>query len=275
MTGAVHGLTGRRLDALLARTQREGRLPSVVAGVVRDGALVWTGSHGAQTGGAAPGADLQYRIGSITKTMTSVLVLQLRDEGLLDLGDPLDRHLPGVGGDGVPLRALLTHGGGIRSEPAGAWWERSPGGSFADLASANEGTARVLPSGRQHHYSNLGYGLLGEVVARLRGEPWRDCVARCILGPLGMTRTSYLPQGPSAQGYSVHHFAGTLTEEPATDTGAMAPAGQVWSTVEDLARYATFLAEGNPHVLDRDSLLEASIPQTGTKIGRASCRERV
>lgn len=270
MTGGVHGLTDRRLHAVLAGTQRDGRLPSVVAGVVRDGALVWTGSHGAKTGGAAPDADLQYRIGSITKTMTSVLVLQLRDEGLIDLGDPLGRHLTGVDADAVPVRALLSHAGGLRSEPAGGWWERTPGGSFTDLVSANRGTARTLPIGGQHHYSNLGYGLLGELVARLRGEPWRDCVDRYILGPLAMTRTSYLPQPPAAQGYSVHHFAGTLTEEPATDTGAMAPAGQMWSTVEDLARYATFLAEGHPDVLERGSLLEASIPQAGTTAGVAA-----
>jgi CubicO group peptidase (beta-lactamase class C family) len=52
-----------------------------------------------------------------------------------------------------------------------------------------------------------------------------------ILQPLGMRRTSYLARPPAATGYSVHHFAGTLTEEPAHDTGAMAPAGQLWSSI--------------------------------------------
>ena len=73
-----------------------------------------------------------------------------------------------------------------------------------------------------------------------------------ILEPLGLGRTSYLPETPSATGFSVDPYAGTLTPEPATDTSAMAPAGQLWSTIGDLARYNAFLGEGHPDVLDRD-----------------------
>ena len=100
-----------------------------------------------------------------------------------------------------------------------------------------------------YHYSNLGFALLGEAVARLRGSGWWDCVVRELLEPLGMARTSYLPVAPHAQGYSVVHFTGELTREPHQDTGAMAPAGQAWSTVTDLLRWADFLAYGHPDVL--------------------------
>jgi len=75
-----------------------------------------------------------------------------------------------------------------------------------------------------------------------------------------MARTTYHPAPPHAQGYSVDHFAGTLTPEPHQDTGAMAPAGQAWSTVPDLARWAAFLASGHPDVLDVASLREAARP---------------
>jgi D-alanyl-D-alanine carboxypeptidase len=85
-----------------------------------------------------------------------------------------------------------------------------------------------------------------------------------------MTRTSYHPVAPAATGYSVHHFAGTLTEEPAQDTGAMAPAGQVWSTVGDLAKYAAFLTEGDEAVLSRARLDEMATPQSGTLSGAAA-----
>jgi CubicO group peptidase (beta-lactamase class C family) len=129
------------------------------------------------------------------------------------------------------------------------------------LLSAHDGTGRVAGAGECYHYSNLGFALLGEAVARLRARPWFDVVRGELLEPLGMTRTSYLPVAPYAQGYSVDHFHETLTEEPHQDTGAMAPAGQLWSTVSDLARWAGFLAAGHRDVLARTTLDEMASPQ--------------
>ncbi len=241
----------RRLETLQAR----GRLPGVVAGVLTGGELSWTGAAGA--------GDLaqQYRVGSITKTMTAVAVLQLRDEGLLDLDDPIGRFVPETGYAALSVRSLLSHTSGMQSEPVGSWWERSAGADFAALTAANDGSGAVAGPGEYYHYSNLGFGLLGEAVARLRGAPWWEVVRDRLLGPLGMTRTSYHPEEPAAQGYSVDHFAGTLTPEPHQDTGAMASAGQVWSTVSDLARWARFLADGHPDVLEREPLREMSTPR--------------
>lgn len=270
---SVHGLTARRLQVLLAEDQTAGRLPSVVGGVVRDGELVWTGSHGTLAvadGQVEPGPDVQYRIGSITKTLVAVVVMQLRDEGLLDLNDRLDAHLPGVGYGDRTIRSLLSHSSGMHSEPAGEWWERTPGGDFDQLAERLGEAGPAFPAGATFHYTNIAFGLLGEVVARLTEMPWFDAVRQRVLDPLGMRRTTYLPEGPAAQGYSVHHFAGTLTEEPSHDAGAMAPAGQVWSTVEDLARYAAFLAGGDDKVLPRATLDEMCTPQSGSLAGGLS-----
>jgi CubicO group peptidase (beta-lactamase class C family) len=270
VTGDVADVTARRLRALLGRDQVAGRLPSLVGGVVRDGALVWQGAHGRHTGGPAPGADTQYRIGSITKTMTAVLVLQLRDEGRLDLNDPVDRYLPGIGYGDRSIRSLLSHASGMQSEPAGSWWERSPGADFGTLAANIDETRAPFRPGQTYHYTNLACGLLGELVARLRGGTWWDQVQERILTPLAMSRTSYLPQAPAATGYSVHAFANTLTEEPAQDTGAMAPAGQVWSTLADLATYAGFLLDGHDEVLSLATLQEMTVPQSGTLAGGLS-----
>ena len=246
---------GAHFQAVLDRYQAERRLPSLAVGVLDASGLAWTGSAGAVT---TP--DVQYRIGSITKTLTAVLVLQCRDEGLLSLDDPLGRFVPEAAYADATLRALLAHVSGMQSEPAGPWWERHPGGSFADLVAANDGSGAVFGPGEHYHYSNLGFGLLGEVVARVRGATWRSLVEERILAPLGMTRTSYDPVEPFAPGLSVHHLAGTLTSEPAHDTGAMAPAGQLWSTVEDLARFGAFLTSGHDDVLPASTLREMRQP---------------
>ena len=244
-----------RWQAALRRAQAAGRLPSIVGGVVEDGRLVWTGHVG-----DTPGVEPQYRIGSLTKTLTAVLVLQCRDDGLLGLDDALGDHVPQSGYRDVTLRALLSHTSGMQAEPVGPWWERSPGVPVADLLAANDGTGRVLEAGAAFHYSNLGFALLGEVVARRRGDPWWRLVQDRLLRPLGMTRTSYHPEAPHVQGSSVDHFAGTRHDEPHEDTRAMAPAGQLWSTVGDLARWLDFLATGHPDVLDRETLREMARP---------------
>ncbi|MCW2795267.1 serine hydrolase domain-containing protein [Nocardioides sp.] len=262
---AVQGGTGHRLQARLAAAQASGRLPSVVAAVVRDGEPVWAGSYGGPADTGHDPLDVQYRIGSITKTMTAVLVLQLVRDGRLGLDDPASGVVGDVGYADRTIRSLLAHNSGMQSEPVGPWWERSAGLSFDELAAANDGSGAVFPALQQFHYSNLGYALLGEVAARLHGRTWWDCVETLILRPLEMTRTSYLPTGDAAEGHSVHPYAGTLVDEPATDTGAMAPAGQVWATVTDLATYAAFLLDGHPEVLSADLLHDAYRPQSGDR----------
>lgn len=244
-------------QGVLDRLQAERRIPSLVAGRLGAGRLVWTGGAGDVAG---PVADTQYRIGSITKTMVAVAVLRLRDEGLLDLDAPLGRHLD-CGYAEVTLRALLAHTGGLQSEPVGPWWERSPGVDLAALLAANDGARAVAAPGSWFHYSNLGYALLGAVVAHVRGRDWWHVVRDEVLAPLGMDRTTYAPQGPAAQGLSVDHLRSTLVEEPHQDTGAMAPAGQLWSTVTDLGRWAGFLATGHPDVLAAATLAEMAHPQ--------------
>lgn len=255
---------GRRLLGRLAHAQSTGKLPSVVGGVVRDGEPVWFGTYGGPAVEGHDPFDVQYRIGSITKTMTAVLVLQLQRDGQLSLDDKASSVLGDVGYADRSLRDLLAHSSGMQSEPAGSWWERSAGLSFDELVALNDGSGTAFAASERFHYSNLGYALLGEVAARLLGCTWWEAVQQRILAPLGMSRTSYLPEGAAAQGMSVHPYDGTLVPEPATDTGAMAPAGQVWATIQDLATYAVFLGKGHPDVLSIETLDRAYVPQSST-----------
>ncbi|OZM70649.1 serine hydrolase [Amycolatopsis antarctica] len=239
----------------LAAEQASNRVPSLVAAVVRDGQIVWSGARG-RVDGMVPDNDTQYRLGSITKSMVAALVMRLRDEGRLELNDPLDKHVPGTRVGASTVAQLLSHTGGLTAESPGSWWERSPGGDWAALeASLSPDEVKHRP-GRRFHYSNVGYGMLGELVSRLRGRSWVEVAHAELLEPLGMKRTTAAPSGRHATGYAVHPFADVLLPEPAPDAGAMAPAGQFWSTVNDLARWTAFAGGHSGEVLHPDTVEE-------------------
>ncbi len=249
--------TGRRVEEIAVRAQSEGRTPSLALAIVRDRTVLHQVFTGEQP---RPDAKTQYRLGSITKTITATLVMQLRDEGFFALDDLLYRHLPGTPIGGVTLRQLLGHVSGLQREPDGAWWERAPGGDVDQLL-AELGYDKVAgPPFRRYRYSNLAYGLLGAVLERVTGESWQSLAGKRVLDPLGMKRTTYAPVEPFARGYVVHALDRSLHEEPRLDSGAMAPAGQLWSTITDMAKWAAFWTDPAPAVLARESVDEMCAP---------------
>ncbi|MDT0307073.1 serine hydrolase domain-containing protein [Streptomyces sp. DSM 44917] len=263
--------TRRALDHRLATAQATGRAPSVLAAVVRGGRTVWSAARGELPEGARP-EDVQYRIGSLTKTFTALLVLRLREQGLLALDDRLGDHLPAPHGARATVAQLLTHTAGLAAEARGPWWERTPGALRPELTDVFGEAPQLHPHGLRFHYSNPGYALLGALVERLRGEPWSTVLRREVLEPLGLERTTALPAPPHAAGWAVHPHADARQPEPAVDTGRMAPAGQLWSTLGDLAAFAGFLLRGDDRVLGAKSLAamrEPAAPPEGP--GWESC----
>ncbi|WP_435202903.1 serine hydrolase domain-containing protein [Janibacter sp. GS2] len=260
MTGpALLPLTTRRLDRSAAVRQSSGRIPSLVMGVARDGDLVWSSGRGTFAAGVDP-LDVQYRIGSITKTVVAVAVMRLRDAGRLRLGDPIGEHVPDTPFADRTIAELLTHTAGLSAEPPGPWWERSPGPDRDGLHEAMRTGAVLDRAGRHVHYSNLGFAVLGQLVERLTGRGWVEVVSEEVLAPLQMRRTTALPVTPFATGYAVHPHADVLLPEAVQDTRAMGPAGQLWSSLPDLARWASFIAGDTGDVLSTDTLEEMCSP---------------
>ncbi|WP_370944905.1 serine hydrolase domain-containing protein [Amycolatopsis sp. cg5] len=239
----------------IATEQATRRVPSLVAAVVRDGEIAWSGARG-RVDGQTPGDDTQYRLGSITKSIVAAVVMRLRDEGKLDLNDPLDKHVAGTSFGASTIGQLLSHTAGLTAESPGLWWERTVGDDWKALETSLATDSLKHRPGARFHYSNVGYGVLGEVIARHRGTGWFDAVRDEVLTPLGMTRTTPSPEAPHAPGLAVHPFADVVLPEPSHDAGAMAPAGQLWSTITDLARWTAFVGGHTAGVLRAETVAE-------------------
>jgi CubicO group peptidase (beta-lactamase class C family) len=249
------------LDRLLQERQAE-RLPSVAGAVVQKGEAVWANAVGTADydDDRAATPDTQYRIGSITKTFTATAIMQLRDEGALDLDDRLEQHLAGVANGTPTIRRMLCHLSGLQRE-AGEMFVDGVSPTEEELVASMSEVQLVLGPAQAHHYSNLAFALLGQVVAQKSGLPYTRYVEESIIRPLGLTRTTWTPQQPKAQGYLVDEYARTVWKEPETDLVGTASAGQLWSTVEDLGRWATFLARGADGVLAEKTKEEMWFPQ--------------
>ncbi len=267
-------------DELVADFQRNGGAPGVAYGIVAGGALVHTAGYGARwLDGPPPDADTVFRIASMTKSFTAAAVLALRDDGALRLDDPVAGLVPELRGmrqvsadaPEITVRQLLTMTGGFPTDDP--WGDRQQGlplPEFAELL--RRGVRQAWAPGTCFEYSNLGYALLGRVVAAAAGTSYAGFVASRLLGPLGLDRTGYeqagFEPGGVARGYQ--RDAGGWAELVPDGNGAFAPMGGVFSCVRDLARWVTGLAagfpagaeaDGGPHPLRRASRREMQLPQ--------------
>jgi CubicO group peptidase (beta-lactamase class C family) len=197
-----------------------------------------------------PTDDTQYMIGSITKTFTAVLIMALRDAGRLSLDDRLDGYLPQTRHGAITIRQMLAHASGLQREPVGRIWENLDAPDQERLLRELEDAEQVLPVHFAFHYSNLAFALLGQIVELLEARPWGEVVTERILAPLEMRNTGLVPdEAGRALGYQVHPHTGEATLEPRFELRATAPLGGLWSSVADLGRYASFVANPVEEVL--------------------------
>ena len=254
-----------RLDRLVRREQREKRMPSIVAAVMRDGELVWETAVGVADveSDAEATPDTQYRVGSITKTFTAAAIMQLRDAGKLDLEDTLDKHVEGAAHQ-PSIRRLLSHASGLQRETQDDSWLTLRFAPPDKLLETLEQAELVLPSGARFHYSNLAYALLGIVVERVSGMPYKDYVRERLFEPVGLTRVSFAAEAPAAKGYLAQPYADGVWDTIDVETGAWASAGQIWGAAADICRWGAFLSDPDESILAGKSAEEMRTVQAIT-----------
>lgn len=275
-------MTDRVLQGLVPEIERlaqtkvaEHRLPGMALGIVRDRELAWFGGFGAADldSGARPTEETIARVASVTKTFTATAILRLRDEGRLQLEDPLAKHVPefasarAVRGDveGVTLRRLLTHRSGLVTEsPTRAWTDLDFPSREEMLARLPE-TGIVIAQDSAFKYSNLAFGLLGEVVYRVTGTPYTEYVLANIIEPLGLASTVFdLTDELRPRfftGYNPSPWQDRPERAPYAHLKGISAAGQLHSTVSDLAKWISFQFRGDARVLTAETLVEIQQPQ--------------
>jgi CubicO group peptidase (beta-lactamase class C family) len=240
-----------RFSRLVGEAQRDSRLPSLTAAVFRGDEVAWSQAIGLADveAGTEATVDTQYAVASITKTFTATAVMQLRDEGKLDLDDPLERHLPDVAHGQLPLGRMLAHASGLQREPPGEIWESLVFPDAEELLASLPEAEQVLPGATAWHYSNLAYALLGQVVSRLAGRPFREHVEERLLRPLGLERTTWGFDPPNARPYFVEPYSHAVRREPELDLGGKGGESGLCSTLGDLARWGSFLCDPDESML--------------------------
>jgi CubicO group peptidase (beta-lactamase class C family) len=229
----------------------------MVFGVVIDGELAVVKGFGVRDRKAqdAVTPDTAFRIASMTKSFTVLAILKLRDEGKLSLDDPASKWIPEMARwtyptrDSAPIRVreLLTHGAGFPED--NPWGDRQ-------LAVSEEKLTQWLQKGlpfstapdTAYEYSNYGFALLGRIVSKASGIPYREYLEKQILAPLGMRASSLEPEMISsslrAMGYK--KIGDQLVEEPSLAHGTFGAMGGLVTTARDLARYVAYQLSAFP-----------------------------
>jgi CubicO group peptidase (beta-lactamase class C family) len=249
-------------------------VPGAVWGIVVDGELAHTGTHGFRdlAGKSPVTADTVFRIASMTKSFTAMAILKLRDEGRLALDDPAERYVPELkmltypttDSPRVTVRHLLSHAEGFPED--NPWGDRQLARTDREMA---EMMRRGIPfsnaPGLAYEYSNYGFAILGRIVSNVAGMPYRDYIAANILAPLRMSSTTLEPTAVArdrlALGYRWED--NRWKDEPLLPDGAFGAMGGMLTSMRDLSRYVgAFLAAWPPR----------NEPETGP-VRRASLRE--
>ena len=286
------------IDRVFGNFQLDAHAPGLVYGVVADGRLVHVKAIGTQdlVHKRPVTADSLFRIASMTKSFTALSILKLRDEGKLSLDDLAETHVPEMRGWRYPtsdsprirVRDLLNHTAGfVTDDPWGDRQQPMPEAEFTALL--RTGVPFAHAPGTAMEYSNLGYALLGRIVANVSGMPYRTYVEQHLITPLGMTASGYdvtaSPIERRAIGYRWENNA--WAEEPTMAHGVFGAMGGLQTSANDYAKYIAWLlsawpardgAEGGP--LRRSSVRELAqgsnfvkLRQRGGKSGANACKQ--
>lgn len=238
-----------KIDDLLRGEIKRLKLPGAILAIVEGGKVIHYSSHGAaRPAGEAPSPQTPFLIGSLTKSITALAVMQLVDTGKVELDAPVQHYLPWFrvadpqASTQMTVRHLLNQNSGIPGIPGYRFLA-----DFDDRPDATERQVRSLsklkiahPVGTTFEYSNLNYNILGLIIDVVSGESYSSYIQNHILNPLGMTHTYTSKEVAIQNGLAIgsRHWFGCPHPDPKMPVAhGSLPSGQLASCAEDLAHY--------------------------------------
>jgi CubicO group peptidase (beta-lactamase class C family) len=272
------------IDSMIAADVAKHPVGSVTIGVVFRNQLFWTKSYGDADMEKKVRADKEtvYRIGSITKMFTALMLEQMADAGEVHLSDPVEKYLPEVktvqgrfpDAPPITLIQLATHTSGLDREPVDtSKYVRGPVSDWEKtLIAALADTRYSLEPGTRFSYSNIGFATLGAALSRASGQRYVEYIPKHIFEPLNMRHTAF----ELAPEILPHLAKGYVADEGEIDTqfaqrehedgrGYKVPNGAIYTTVGDLARFCSFLMGQGPDNVLKAGSLERNLTQSAVQ----------
>lgn len=245
------------IDQQMRAFAERSSVPGVAYGIIVDGQLAHMGVAGVRDIAANAPVDsvTVFRIASMTKSFTALAILQLRDAGKLSLDAPAERYVPALAklryatsdAPKITIRDLLSHSAGFPED--NPWGDQQLSRTDEELiAMLEQGIPFSTSPATGYEYSNLGFAILGRVVANVSGVPYPRYIRENILLPLGMTVTTLqaaeVPPERLAHGY--RHQDGEWLEEEQLPDGSFGPMGGMLTSIADLSKWVGFMLDAWP-----------------------------
>lgn len=240
-----------RLDSIFSQYARARKFPSIAYGIVAGGQLIHSYFQGeANLENKIKASSLTaYHIASMTKSITAMAILTLRDAGRIQLDDPISKYIPEAAGmqpltldaPDITIRHLLTHHAGFPED--NPWGDRQLGRTDEFLEKMyKQGISFSTTPGTAYEYSNLGFATLGLIITRVSDMPYQQYINENIFQPLGMHHTYWdfedVPDDQLVVGYRL--VQGKWATQPMLHSGSFGAMGGLITTIEDFSKYMAF-----------------------------------
>jgi len=260
-----------KIEAAVNETMKENSVPGMAIGIIKNGQIVYSKGFGlaeVDTDRKVT-AETVFELGSTSKTVVATAIMQLKEQGKIDLDAPVITYLPYFqmkSGDykKITVRNLLSHRGGLPSEALA-----DPDSIFLTPEYDDQALERYVRSLKDvpmfsgpdisGHYSGLGFDILGDVIAKVSGQSFEDYTQEHIFKPLGMLHTTYLIKDVPSESLAAPHTldgANIVVNSYFPYSRQQAPSGFLLSTAEDMSRFA--LAQLNHGQLGDARILQES-----------------
>lgn len=227
-----------KIDDYLNRCVQNAKIPALTVTIVDKDNVLFSESYG-----RCDNCDTPFVLGSVSKSFTAVCIMQLVEQGKIDLNDKISVYLPGtVDGDRITVKQLLNHTSGL--------------GEYQTLENC-----KIINEQGIHHYANVNYSLLGKIIEKVSGIPYEDYLSENVFAPLHLSHTAASQEKSVENGlidgytnYWGFHLKRSHQYPNSENAWISVPAGYLSSSANDLGRYLQMYLNGGENILSRESI---------------------